>query len=302
MNGERRRVATSARPKLLAVDLDGTLLDAKTGAPHASDLAALRALAQSGVVVSIVTGRLYSGTRAASEAIGLRGPVACVDGSHIVAAHDHSTLVHHAVHGATAVAVRDAIAASGAVSFVFARDAITHDARGAEYVAYVSTWSSDIRLVSSIAEHPVWRDEDGLTAVVAVGTREEIGAAVVAIEKACGDAVQVAAFALRRSPGRWGMITRAASGTKGSALAWLATHHGFELAETVCVGDWYNDAPMLSVAGRSFAMAQAPDEVKRVATDVLVESGETGGGVARVVRDVFGVVAETPVAEDATAR
>ncbi len=302
MNGARRRVASGAQPKLLAVDLDGTLLDAKTGAPHASDLAALRALDASGVAVSIVTGRLYSGTRPTAAAIGLRGPVACVDGSHIVAAHDHATLVHHAIQGETALAVRDAIMASGAVAFVFARDAITHDAKGAEYVAYVALWSSDIRIATSIAEHPLWHDADGVTAVVAVGTGDQIATAVSGIEKTCGDAVQVASFPLRRMPGRWGMIVRAARGTKGSALAWLATHHGFEIAETVCVGDWYNDAPMLAIAGRSFAMAQAPDDVKRLATDVLVESSENGGGIARVVRDVFGVVADEAVAEGGRAR
>jgi hydroxymethylpyrimidine pyrophosphatase-like HAD family hydrolase len=43
------------------------------------------------------------------------------------------------------------------------------------------------------------------------------------------------------------------------------------------------------VAGRSFAMGQAPDEVKKIATDVLEENVDTGGGIARVVRDVFGV-------------
>ncbi len=254
-------------------------------------MAALRALDASGVVVSIVTGRLYSGTRQAAEAIGIRGPVACVDGSHIVSAHDHATLLHHAVRGPSAIAVRDAIVQSGAAAFVFARDAITYDLQGEEFVSYVALWSTDVRLAAKVDDHPIWLDEDGVTAVVAVGTRAQIGSAVVAIERACGDAVQVASFPLRRLASRWALIVRAASGTKGSALAWLAAHHGFEMSEAVCVGDWFNDVPMLMIAGRSFAMAQAPDEVKSVATDVLAESSESGGGVARVVRDVFGVVA-----------
>ena len=55
------------------------------------------------------------------------------------------------------------------------------------------------------------------------------------------------------------------------------------------VGDWINDVPMFMAAGRSFVMGQAPEEVKNVATDVLEETVETGGGIARVVRDVFGI-------------
>ena len=36
-------------------------------------------------------------------------------------------------------------------------------------------------------------------------------------------------------------------------------------------------------------MGQAPEELKVAATDILEENGETGGGIARVVRDLFGV-------------
>jgi hydroxymethylpyrimidine pyrophosphatase-like HAD family hydrolase len=52
-----------------------------------------------------------------------------------------------------------------------------------------------------------------------------------------------------------------------------------------------NDVPMLEVAGRSFAMGHAPDEVKSIATDVLEETAEQGGGVARAIEAVFGISA-----------
>ena len=54
-------------------------------------------------------------------------------------------------------------------------------------------------------------------------------------------------------------------------------------------GDWFNDVPMFRAAGRSFAMGQAPEDVKRAASDVLKETSETGGGIARVVDELFGV-------------
>jgi Cof subfamily protein (haloacid dehalogenase superfamily) len=280
----------SASPKLLAVDLDGTLLDPKTGAPHEPDLAALRALVASGVTVTIVTGRLYSGTRAAIDAIGIEGPVACVDGCHVVRARDHATLVHHGIRGAHADHLRDTLAKSGAATFVFARDAIVHDDAGQEFLAYVSTWSTDVRSTPSAVDHEFWRDENGVTAVVAVGDSMQIGDAAEAIHERAG-AMHAVVFPIRRLIGKWGMIVRATGGSKGSALRWLAEHHGVDLSETVCVGDWMNDVPMLEVAGRAFAMGHAPDEVKRAATDVLEETAEQGGGIARIVRDVFGHVA-----------
>src|SRR6185436_7863817 len=140
-----------------------------------------------------------------------------------------------------------------------------------------------------VIDHDIWSHEEGLTAVVAVGTADQIASATEEIQIHLAEAAQVAMFPIRRIVGAWGMVVRAVGGNKGSALQWIADHEGLDLGETVAVGDWLNDVPMLTVAGRSFAMGQAPDEVKEVASDVLEETGETGGGIARVVESVFGV-------------
>ncbi len=78
---------SSVRPdspyKLLAVDLDGTVLS-RDGVPHAIDRAAIARLRDHGVPTTIVTGRLYSGSREIARTLGIEGPIACVDGSQIV--------------------------------------------------------------------------------------------------------------------------------------------------------------------------------------------------------------------------
>jgi Cof subfamily protein (haloacid dehalogenase superfamily) len=281
-------VTRRSKPSLLAVDLDGTLLG-PSGLPHAKDVRALRALAKAGTHVSILTGRLYSGTRATVEALGLVGPVGCVDGSHVVDTSTHTTLFHHSLRGEHAIALRDGMAEAGPATFLFARDAVVHDGAGEPYLNYVSTWSTDLRRAPRVVEHELWTAEDGVTAVVAVGTPAQIGQAVDAIHRTLAGVAQVATFPLRGSDEFWGMVVRAAGGTKGTALTWLAAHHGIGLEETVCVGDWLNDVSMFGVAGRSFAMGQAPNEVKQAATDVLEETNEMGGGIASVVERVFGV-------------
>ena len=69
--------------KLLALDVDGTLVR-RDGSIHDEDFRAIQRLQDAGVPVSIATGRLYSGTREVARRIGVLGPIACVDGSHIV--------------------------------------------------------------------------------------------------------------------------------------------------------------------------------------------------------------------------
>ena len=45
---------------------------------------------------------------------------------------------------------------------------------------------------------------------------------------------------------------------------------------------------MMTCAGRSFAMGQAPAEVKAAATDVLDATIETGGAIAEAIGRAFG--------------
>ena len=278
------------RPRLLAIDLDGTLLD-RNGRPHERDVHAVRAALDAGIRVTVVTGRLYSGTRPAVQELGVQGAVACADGSHIVRARDDATLVHLGLAGQSAHLLRDALRADELTAFVFADDAIGHDARGVPFVGYVSTWSMDVRVAADVFRHDLWVAGQGVTAAVAIGPRDSVAAAVGRLSRALPDAVRVAMFPIRRGghEGTWALIARSSAGTKGTATQWIAQHEGVALADTVCVGDWINDVPMFEVAGRSFAMGHSPDEVKAKATDILGETVEDGGGVARAIAEAFGI-------------
>lgn len=277
--------------KLCAVDLDGTLLD-PTGVAHEADLRALQSLLNQGAHVTIVTGRLYSGTRPTAERLGLRGPVACVDGSHIVSAETHKTLHCHALSGDRARALRDAMEQSRAATFLFAQDQVVYDTDGVPYLGYVSTWSTSLVAAGRTVTHPFWEHDDGITAVVAVGDYAQIHSAVAAIARDVGEHAQVAMFPAKNVDDRWGMIVRASGGDKGTALKYVADHYNVAMEEVVAIGDWMNDIPMLRVAGRSFAMGHAPDAVKSEASDCLEHTPLAGGGVAHAVELAFGVRAK----------
>ena len=247
---------------------------------HDRDRDAIAALLRKGVGVSLCTGRMYSGTRHVAEVLGLDGPVGCVDGSHIVEARSHRELLAHVI--AAPGALVEVLAEFETTSFVFADDVIYHDAVGTEFLHYVSLWSQQVTELDIVLDRARWSDEHRIAAVVSLGSEEQIQGARAVIEGELGDAVQAATFQIRRSgfSGSWGMVVRAAGVNKGTALEWIAEHHGVEPSEVVTVGDWLNDVPMLKAAGRSFAMAQAPEPVKAAATDVLEASTVTGGGIA----------------------
>lgn len=51
--------------------------------------------------------------------------------------------------------------------------------------------------------------------------------------------------------------------SKSQAAAWLNDHLGIRKEQTLSVGNDYNDLDLLEWAGRSFAVANAPDELRR---------------------------------------
>ena len=284
---------SESTPRILALDLDGTLIR-RDGTVHPDDLAAVATVQAIGVQVSLVTGRLYSGVRALAAQLDIRGTVVCADGAELVDPLTHRVLRHRRVRGQAAVDLHARMSDDALALFVMARDRIAYDEAGLELVRYVSNWSKSMDRVSSTRELSDWHDEHGISAVVAVGRRPAVAAAVARVEG--DDRYRVENFEVRVAPGAaydraeplQAMMVHAAGVDKGSAVADLAEQAGHTLADVVAVGDWINDIPMLRAAGRSFAMGHAEPAVAAAATDQLEAAGWSGGGVAEAVHKVWG--------------
>jgi Cof subfamily protein (haloacid dehalogenase superfamily) len=267
--------------RLLALDLDGTLLRRDQRVDE-RDIAAIAEVQAAGVTVTIVTGRLHSGSTGAARACAIEGAIACVEGSHLVEIATGRTLAHHGMSDADAAIVRGAFANHGLSSFVFDADGIHHDHAGAPYAGYISTWSPNLRIVE---QDIVWQTVP--LAAVAVGDEPAVAAAYAALRPHAERLFGVH-FPIYAYPGKHSLLVRTAGPTKGTALAELCRMAGCSLAEAVAVGDWVNDVPMFEVAGRSFVMGNAPDAVCAKATDVLLQPAGSGGGIAEAIRRSWG--------------
>lgn len=69
---------------------------------------------------------------------------------------------------------------------------------------------------------------------------------------------------------------------KGTALRFLAEYYGIDPKDSIALGDNWNDAPMLEVAGLGVAVENAAEELKRVAD--LVTASNDEDGVGQIVR------------------
>jgi hypothetical protein len=248
---------------------------------HESDREAIARLLEKQVPVAVCTGRMYPGTRSVARAVGVIGPVACVDGVHIVNAGDDRDLWQRNIEPAAAEILFRILVEHRPTTFVFSEDTLFHDSGGIPYLPYVRTWSERARELADALAH-FGSSTNSVTGLVSLGTEEQIHRAHAMLCEETAEHIQAATFEVRRPEfqGMWGLIVRAAGVNKATALEWLANHYGIDRSEVIAVGDWLNDIPMLARAGRSFAMAQAPVEVKEVATDVLEADSLTGGGIA----------------------
>ena len=266
--------------RLLALDLDGTLLR-RDHSVDPRDIAAIRELTAAGVTVTICTGRLHSGAMAAADACSIRGTIACVEGSHLVEVATNTTVFHHAIADELAQVLAETTAAHDLAAFVFDAQGIHHEHAGAPFANYVSTWSPNLRVTE---ERLGW---ESALAAVAIGEPAAVEAAH-AILRGHSERLFSVSFPVWTSPGKHAVLVRAAGPTKGTALAELCRVAGCSTDEAVAIGDWVNDIPMFEVAGRSFAMGTAPEEVRRKATDTLDTEAGAGGGIAEAIRRAWG--------------
>jgi len=223
---------------------------------------------------------MFSGTREVAAGFRMLGPVACIDGSHIFDLHTRGELSCSAISLESGGLLRDALSMFRPATFVFSGDRVIHDAVGERFLRYLSTWSDVRHRVKDVIHPEAWEKETNVAALVLMGDEDSILGTQRALEGIAG--LQNIVFEVRRPDyaGTWGMVVRAAGVDKGTAIEWLAQHYGAQLEDVVAVGDWLNDIPMLKRAGQSFAMAQAPLEVKAAAKHLLEADIWKGGGVA----------------------
>ncbi|MGK8552968.1 HAD family hydrolase [Nocardia gipuzkoensis] len=243
----------SGGPQLIALDVDGTLLD--TGTPiSARVLAAVRAAVAAGAHVVVTTGRTLLATRPVLVELGLRdGHALCSNGA-----------VHIDVAKVEPVAVQEfdpapAITALRALfpAMIFAVEKVG-----------MGTWATgggpgEYSLGEFLlVDHQVLSSEPTprLNAWLPDGSLEEMLLALRSLR------VPGASW-VHGEFGPWLTVSREGV-SKGWALERLRTALGVPREATLAIGDGYNDREMLCWAGHAVAMGNAPPEIRGLADEV----------------------------------
>lgn len=255
------------RPRMLACDIDGTLLDERSELrPAVRD--AIGRIAASGVEVFLATGRSpWTGVEVIAGELGLTGPQVTMQGALVSLPGTGEVLrlceLPPAIYtGALRFAEQHRL--EPIVSLVdghLAGHGLGRDAFGHTPV-----------------EGPTFRRVDDLGSVahdrpMRVYLPVDRGRFPALLEAAIAHAGEDASVVWSDGSG----FEFLAPGThKGSAVAWLAEQRGLTMADVAAVGDAPNDRELLSMAGRSAAMGGAPPDVVACADIAVPPSSETG--------------------------
>ncbi len=268
--------------RLIAIDIDGTLLDSRWQLPLANRTAIATAVSQ-GIHVALATGRRFDFARPVLDLVPAV-PTIIVSGGAVTKSRDGVTLARRTLPARAAGRILGA-------TREFRRDmGVVFDRSGANQVMYEQIAWDDPKhqgyfernrdALGEVSPLEACLTEDPIQ-VMAASSVDRIRALVRALEAiAPPRAFEVA---LTEYPARDLSIldVTAERVSKGSALADLARGLRIDRADVMALGDNLNDRPMLEFAGIPIVMGNASAELK--AFGWLETLANDDGGVAAAI-------------------
>lgn len=265
--------------RLLALDLDGTTLDAHGGLSEAVR-DAVAAVRRRGIRVVLCTGRRFRTALPMARSLELSGPIVVNNGVVVKEIESGATLHHDYLPSEIYADALEIMRGLGPpLVYVDAyhdrRDFVTD--RVGEAHPYQQEYLADNTQYHGVVDDLSVERPDCVIMMSAMADEDSLAALRQrAIEK-LGDRIHTHALINKNYRGQILELLSSRSG-KWPALERLAAADGIAPKEIAAVGDDRNDVQMIREAGLGIAMGNAVEPAKRAA-DIVVRSNAEGGAV-----------------------
>lgn len=264
--------------KLLALDIDGTLLNSR-GELTDRTVAAVKTAAASGLKVCLVSGRRGRSMAPFAQVLGLTDPMVCYNGGSVTLPDTFQNLHSACLPRDAILPIIQAWEGAGLPVLAF-RDSsqppdvyLSGDSQWPPLCRYVEqeTASGNLQRVDSLVTGAEWP-------LLRVYTQGDDATAQL-VSRLADPLIDPAALRViftQHYDGSWFYEIYPVAATKSSGLRWLGQHFGISQSEMVAVGDHVNDLDMIEYAGLGVAMGNAQPEVKQLADRVIGHHDQDG--------------------------
>ncbi|MEJ6120720.1 Cof-type HAD-IIB family hydrolase [Vibrio sp. 2-Bac 85] len=269
--------------KLLAIDLDGTILkDNHQLNPYSQKLIQQLKVHYH---VLIVTGRHHTAAKPYYEQLQLDTPIICCNGTYIYDYQQDTVLYENAINKDLATYFIHSSEQHQLKMVMYITDAMVYSLE--DPIAYMKPLDAWAKTFPKTKQPNIYQTDEFTSLITAT---DYIWKFVVE-----GDLLTLQKFLQQdwikdKFEGAWSASSRIdlakVGNNKGNALAHYAKKIGIKPENIVAVGDNFNDIPMLRFAGVGIAMQQANAEVK-VCADIISDTDNHGDGVARILQQHF---------------
>ncbi|MEN8649883.1 Cof-type HAD-IIB family hydrolase [Streptomyces sp. 21So2-11] len=268
-----RPAPATVRPRLIATDLDGTLLrDDKSVSDRT--IAALAAAEEAGIEVFFVTGRPARWMDVVSDHVHGHGLAICANGAAVVDLRADGKLIEvRPLPRGTALTVVEALRAA-APDTSFAVELTTGIHYEPTYPPFHLDPGATVATAEKLLQEPTPGAGDPVIKLLAHHTELFPDAFLTLARATAGGSASIT----RSSP--TALLEISGPGvSKASTLAQCCAERGISPAEVVAFGDMPNDVEMLTWAGTSYAMGNAHPDVVAAASGRTVANNEDGVAV-----------------------
>ncbi len=259
--------------KLIAIDLDDTLLDSGL---RVSDncVAAIQEARRRGIRITLSTGRMYQSALPYARQLEIDVPLITYQGAWVKNSLTEEVLYYKPVPVDLARQTMAYFQAAGVHYHSYYNDQLFMETLSEEGKYYSRLAGVEPLLVNDLMAA---LDNNDAMKIMAITDNERM---LLDMQRELRERYGESLYITRSKPCFLEVMNREAS--KANALQVIASHYGIERKEVMALGDSYNDIDMLEWAGLGVAMANAFDPVKEAADFVTTSNEEEG--VAEAIR------------------
>lgn len=269
--------------KLIAIDLDGTLLTDKLEITPRT-IKAIQKAVELGTVVTIATGRMYPSAKQFAKQLGINVPVITYQGAIIKEIASNEVIYERLIPADIAQKLVDIAKEKNLHLQVYQDDILYGAVENDKLMAYAEKSKVPYQVEPDFSKLA----KQGFTKALFIEESADLDVLQDELQALFGERAHISKSAVNY------LEVTHPEANKGSALLYLASKLGIDRTETIGIGDNHNDMELIKTAGLGIAMGNGVQAVKEIADYTSLTNNDEGvcHAIEKFVLEPMGAIIE----------